>query len=150
MRELTSKLTFFYKIALPILWIGMVLGFTTFMMASPESWDRHGTRSFIGLAIVGGIAFLTWGLTSLKWVSLDGDEIVISGYFKTIRVPVSNLKRVTARSWPPEIVWLHFRKPTRFGATIAFIPIVRFFGGFGAHPLMRELNALISEYEPST
>ena len=95
------------------------------------------------LILVGG-AFIYWSCMRLKKVALDGDVLLISNFRKEIAIPLRDVDHVTGSIFmSPELVWLHFRRPTEFGTKIVFMGKWRFFSGFTRHPVVKELQRLI-------
>jgi hypothetical protein len=147
MRTLSSDFTWFYKFGLPILIIGGFGIFTLLLFLIPESFESSSggdprDGAWIGvvfLLIVSPV--LIWYGMKLKWVGLDGDDFVIANSYRNhIRVPLRDVERVSGSGF----IWLHFRRPTRFGSRVAFVPPTRFLR-FGPHPLVRELESLVAE-----
>ena len=147
MRTLSSSLTWFYKFALPSLWIGMVAIQTPrmFLAASSAQGGDPGGASWLFLALtVVGILALYLFCMRLKRVRLGPGVLLISNYWSEVEVPLSNVKRATgSRLMNPEFIWLRFRQPTEFGAVIIFMAPWRVFVGLSAHPLVEELQVLI-------
>ncbi|MCA9513202.1 MAG: hypothetical protein KC560_21000 [Myxococcales bacterium] len=149
MERLSSKQTFLYKFVLPTVWIVAFGGATALMFVAPE-WldpeeDVSALRWIFLAALVAGTALFYWACMRAKVVSLDGADFVISNYRTTIRVPLRDVERVSASLLVnPELVWLHFRRPTELGSRIVFIPEPRVFGGFSRHPLARRLAELVA------
>jgi len=147
MRTLSSRWTWFYKFAFPTLWIGGFGIGTLQMFLDPDSFsgdDPRDVRWAFMAALLLGSAVIYWSCIRVKRVSLDTDAFLISNYRDEIRVPLHDVERVSGSVlWNPELIWLHFRRPTRFGSRVVFIAPMRFFG-FGRHPLARELNSLVT------
>ena len=83
-KSVSSGLTFFYKVIFPTVWIG---GFGSgslmlFKNNSPEKW------TFLFALIIGNL-FLSIRF-KLKSVRIENENLVISNYFKKIRVPFTN------------------------------------------------------------
>ncbi len=103
-------------------------------------------------AVVGAVAFaLSLGLAlalagPLKTVRLDGAELQISGYFRSIRVPLHRVVSVdSSRLVSPCRIWLDLDELTPFGRQIVFLPIPRWLPSTAAHPLAVELAQLCSQ-----
>jgi hypothetical protein len=146
-RRLSSSLTFVYKFVFPTLWIGGFATATLLMFVGPaDRADPELLRErwiFAGITVLGG-GFLYWFCARLKRVSLGADRVVISNYLREIEVPLRDVEAVSGSLlMSPELVWLRFRRPTRFGSQIVFMPRVRLFVGLSRHPLVAELRALI-------
>ena len=137
-RTISSSLTFVYKFIFPISWIGF-FGFGTIVMlftGAEESWLFLGVWIFASL-LLGAFCF------PLKRVQIDGDHLLVSNFFRTVRIPLADIHRVTESAIINiHPVWIHFRKPTEFGAKIMFMPTARMFAFFSSHPIVGELEEL--------
>ena len=92
--------------------------------------------------ILGGI-FLWWCCMRLKKVYIEKDELVISNYFKTIRVPLKEVQDVKENRFiSPRHAWIYFKTESEFGDKIMFMPPLRFLLLF-AHPTVEELQKMI-------
>lgn len=148
-RELSSKWTFFYKFVLPTLWIGMFTLGTLTMFFAPDVWNGHNDARwlrwlFLGLTLSGAL-FLYWACMRLKKVWLGRTSFTISNYVDEVEVPVRDVERVSGSIlMSPELVWLRFRRPTRFGDKVVFMPKLRLLSGWNRHPVVEELRGLIT------
>jgi len=148
MEDLSSKLTFFFKFVFPAFWIGMFVGITLLMFLGPDSFEGDGDVRevrwvFVG-ATIAGTGFIYWSCMRVKRISLVGHEFIISNYRRTLRVPLRDVERVSSSVlMQPELIWLHFRRPTEFGTRVVFMPKQRALGGFTRHPLARRLSDLV-------
>ena len=92
---------------------------------------------------VGGGAWIYWSCGRLKRVRLSGDSLLVSNFRDEMRVPLSQIERVTGSVlMNPELVWVHFRRPTAFGDRIVFMAPWRWPSGFSRHPVVGELQRL--------
>ena len=150
MRTLSSAWTFFYKFVFPTVWIGGFAVGTLLMFTAADSFEGGGDvcemRWYFLTAIVLGGAAIYWSCMRLKKVTLDGDVLLISNFRKEIAIPLLDLERVSGSIFMhPELVWLHFRRPTEFGTKIVFMGKSRFSFGFTRHPIVKELGELIEQ-----
>lgn len=138
MRSLSSAVTTFaYKTFLPV----VVTSACTVAAFAGTSSRITGVAIAAGLVVVFG--FLTW---RLKTVKLDRDVLVISGYFRSIRVPLHQVASVSGSTLvSPDRVWITFSEPTQFGFNVVFLPVPRFLPGLSVHPIANELSALCAE-----
>ena len=137
MTALSSRLTPFMKFGFPALWGGMWSYGTALMFIDPSHVHWHGGGAppswakwvFLGFLILLGVGFGRVCLP-LKRVALDDDYLVVSNYFRTIRIPLAN---VQTGGFDPDssvevggewrsLVALEFNVPTDFGDAIEFIP----------------------------
>lgn len=143
LEDLSSRLTFAYKFVLPALWIGVFALVTCLMFVSVDAALREARWLFLGATLLGSAVWY-WAGMRIKRVSLTGREFVISNYRRTIRVPFHAVERASSSVlMNPELIWLHFRRPTEFGSRIVFMPRQRFLGRYARHPLAQRLNDLL-------
>lgn len=149
-RELSSRWTFFHKFVFPTIWIGGFASGTAAMFLSPNAWNLNPhlreVRWIFLLALIVGAAFIYWSGIRMKKVWLAQNSLVISNYLEEITVPLQQVERVSGSIlMTPELVWVHFRRPTIFGKRIIFMPKLRLWSGFSEHPIVEELRQLINE-----
>ena len=76
-------------------------------------------------------------------VELSGDTLLVSNYRRSVRVPLAQIERVSGSIlMSPELVWVHFRRPTELGDRIVFMGRWRWPAGFSRHPVVAELTRL--------
>ena len=149
-RQLSSQWTFFYKVVFPTIWIGGFGLGTVIMFISPDGWkvnpDVREIRWIFLLALIVGAVFIYWSCMRMKKVWLAQNSFIISNYLKEISVPLQQVERVSGSIlMTPELVWVHFRRPTVFGERIVFMPKMRLLSGFSKHPIVEELHRLITK-----
>ncbi len=137
-RTISSSFTAFYKFVFSTLWIGGFAAGTVAMFIV----DSSGKWSFLGGLIFGG-SLIGWMCVPLKRVEIDGAELVVSNYFRTMRVPLLEIREVT-ECWliSTHPVWIDFHSRTEFGSRIMFMPQARMFAVFWPHPIVGELRRL--------
>lgn len=150
MHALSSAWTFFYKFVFPTVWIGGFAVGTLLMFTAADSFEGDGDvreiRWYVLTATVLGGAAIYWSCMRLKKVTLDGDVILISDFRKEIAIPLLDVERASGSVlMNPELVWLHFRRPTEFGTKIVFMGKWRFSFGFTRHPVVEDLEKLIEQ-----
>ena len=71
------------------------------------------------------LAFFSWVSYRLKFVAVDSDYLYVSGWFKEIAIPYSNIEDVNyflgLKAMP---VTVRLKSPSAFGVSIYFIPTV--------------------------
>lgn len=148
MRRLSSHVTWFYKFIFPTVWIGGFGAGTIASFLAPVSanMDKGNPALVFLFLLVLGSLFIYVLLIRLKSVSLDGENLVISNYKRTIRVPLRNIENVTGSLFmSPELVWVNFRMSTDFGRKIQFMAPLRFFMGLSRPPFAGELMNLMRQ-----
>lgn len=126
---LSSRWTPFYKFVIPLLVLGGIGTSTVVAYLHPEAKNMppglNPDQGWILMAVAAviAIAVMWWALGRLMRVELDEDDLIISNYRTEIRVPLSNVAKITgpSRSNPPRYT-LTFEEPTDLGRTVAFIP----------------------------
>jgi hypothetical protein len=105
--------------------------------------------SFLVVFFVGEIFLWLMG-GNLKRVFIDGDQIVISNYFKTCRIPISQINSVSENIlFAPKIIYITFNVKTIFGQKIKFIPrgspvdMLSYFGG--THSIVKYMEKCIAD-----
>lgn len=141
MRQLSSQATAFCKFVLAPLWIG---GFASATVVTAFSLESSRAFPFFAVATIVGGAFIYWSVVRLKRVQLDGNCLVVSNYFATVRIPLSDVSLMEGTVLiSPELVFVSLRRPSRFGNKIVFMPPIRLFGRFTTHPIVAELYKLL-------
>jgi hypothetical protein len=116
--KLSSSLTFLYEWVIPGLWL---LGGIEQMQYAPRI---SSTSEKWILVILWGIG-LIWILMyswPIKQVTLDGDYFVISNYFTSRRVPISDLAKVRESGLGRgRTIILYFEPPSPFGKRVRLI-----------------------------
>ena len=88
---------------------------------------------------------LLWSVR-LKMVMLSGDSLIVSDYFKTIKVPLREIDDVCERKWVKgHPIAVTFKTDTEFGRKIFFLPAFSF-RLFGPHPMVDQLQGLRDRY----
>ncbi len=148
MRKISSRMTWFYKFMFPTIWIGGFSAGTiaSFLVPASANMEKgNPALSFLFLLILGSL-FIYAMLIRLKSVSLDGADLVVSNYKRTIRVSLRNVENVSGSLFmSPEMVWVSFKVPTDFGLRIHFMAPLRFFMGLTRPPIAGELMKLVQQ-----
>lgn len=140
-RDLSSRATLVYKLVLPfavLLWSGVTA------MAIRSNPEARGLAVLLGagglgIAVLCGVVF-----GRIQRVRLVGDALDVVGLRRTLRVPLSDVARVSGTRFSnPERIFLDLRAPGPLGARIVFIPPLRWLRGFAPHPLVAELAARV-------
>jgi hypothetical protein len=136
-QRLSSLQTFFAKIIFPLVWVTIwVFGF---FASLSKSGHVDWTLLFFFLA---SLLFIYYSSIRLKAVSVDGQYLYVSNYFKEEWIPLSHIDQVTENKWVGgHPVTIHLSCASEFGDKIVFMPTVRFLN-IGPHPVVKELLAL--------
>lgn len=150
-QRLSSALTFFWKIILPLAWVaGFVACAVSWFFITPEKLRDPELQSlkltFLLVSLI-GVPTLLWFSAGLKRVTRDGAELLVSNYLREVRVPMREVKHVY-QSWAvsPWRVVIEMRSSTEIGSTFVFVP--RFRDGLrhrafvGRHPAVEEIRAM--------
>ncbi len=135
MQQVSTSLTLFLKIFLPVFWIVFFSSFTfavwkldvgTFGGISIGSF-RIGMLIFLLL----GIAFLYWSVMRIKRVEMDDQFVYVTNYFKNFKYPWHNISNVEERDFIIfRTIHLKLKEPGFFGKKITFIASRRKFNAF--------------------
>ena len=139
-KDLSSPLTLFYKLIFPALIIvGLSRATVACVIGRGLAWESVGTAMMLFAVAL----FLWWGCMRLKKVYIEKDELVISNYIKTIRLPLREMQDVRENRFINiNPVWLFLKNETVFGKKIMFMPPVRF-TFFFAHPVVEDIRKMI-------
>jgi hypothetical protein len=139
-KNLSSPLTLFYKLIFPaLITIGSSSVTVACIIGRGLAWESVGTA----VLLFAFTFFLWWDGMRLKKVYIEKDELVISNYIKTIRLPLREMQDVREnRIININPVWLFLKNETVFGKKIMFMPPVRF-TFFFTHPVVEDLRKMI-------
>jgi len=144
-RRLSSRWTLFHKVIFPVAWIGLFLVGTALLFLAPTdagSDVRPLRWVFVVITVAGAWLMLSMTLP-LKHVDVGSASFFVRDRSREIEIPFTAVARVTGSRFvnPPRIT-LHLREPSELGDRIVFLPPLRLFPGFKAHPLVKELEQL--------
>lgn len=138
--KLSTSATFFYKFIYTVFWIGPFGCFCIYFLSKFANRDQQLLYSSIWLLISFLFVYL-YG--PIKTVFLCSDELIISNYFKTIKVPVSQIKNITGgRIGYPGLTTVTFKQKTLFGKKVRFLPKRCFLFYLLVHPAERQIEKL--------
>ena len=141
-RVISSALTFFYKFVFPLVWIaGFGAGTIVVLLVRPRDlpWPI-----FPVFWLLGSVAF-GWCFGRLKKVTVDADGLLISDYFREVRVPWRSISEVKGRMMNQPLITITLHADIGLGSSVIFIPKVRFLWPFQEHPAAEELREMIRE-----
>ena len=137
MKEIiSSSMSFFYKFIFSSIWI---IGFGFGAIISLLNF------SFIPVIVfILGTLFIYYYCIRLKKVSIDKEYLYISNYSTEIKIPISEIEKITEDMFINiNPIWIHFKNPIEFGNYIIFIPKIRLLLPFTSHPIVNELREKI-------
>ena len=150
-RELSSRLTPWYKFGVPAIWISVFGLGAAGVFVADVSAGPHGRRLDPALkwlmlaAWIGGSSLIWWFCCWLKRVWLDGGALRVSNYVREEQIPLASVTAVTENYWVNiRPVTVQFRAPTAFGQRIVFMPQVRWFLFWRPHPVAVELRQAVA------
>ncbi len=126
MKKLSTNLTFFWRLY-AIVWIlffpiSGFFGLYRYFSFSEKVFNAGKLVLFILFALISSV-FVHFMLGKLKNVFLDGNSLVVSNFFKQIRIPFSNVSHVDNPDWSSlRRVKIILHKPSEFGEEIVFAP----------------------------
>jgi len=96
--------------------------------------------AFLLLLIFGLVifCFLFWKINK---VHIDDHYLYVDNFKKSIKIPLSNIKRVDdIILFSPRRIIVHFKKTTEFGNKIMFIGYTEVLLFFATHPAVKEIR----------
>lgn len=126
MQRLSSNLTLFFKIFLPVLWASF-FGFFGLVIFLIEPTDEPFLTSptFRTIYVISFIIFLTliyFTIFQLKRVETSDGFIYTTNYFKTVRFPIENIKKISVMNLGiTKIARMHLHNKGLFGSKIPFM-----------------------------
>jgi hypothetical protein len=128
-RAISSRLTFFYKIVVPVISVA-IPGIVVPSLMSQEPDKRWGLQLAMAIGLLVVAAFVVFLLVSipLKYLEIDDQFLFVSNFRRTIMVPLSEIEQV-GYPFPglrPLTASVKFKNPTAFGNEILFLPRVTF------------------------
>ncbi|MGZ3652501.1 MAG: hypothetical protein ACXWR1_16230 [Bdellovibrionota bacterium] len=146
MKRISSRMVFFHKKILPVIWF-VILGAVTVAMvfgnrksgAPPAPWP------FLFFPVFGSVLFFFLMkkliFTLMDEVYDEGEFLLLRNDGEEVRIPFSAMRNVSYQNLvnPPRIT-ISLREPCRFGREISFVPPVRFGEFFyQSNPLVEDL-----------
>ena len=126
MQRLSSNLTLFFKIFLPVSWVSFfgVFGIVIFLIDATNEPFLTSTvfrSTFVGLFIL-FFALIYFTIFQLKRIESADGFIYATNYFKTVRFPIENIKKVSVMNLGiVKIARMHLHNKGIFGSKLPFI-----------------------------
>ena len=135
MQQVSTSLTLFLKIFIPVFWTTIFSAFTmavwlldiSSFAGMPIQTFRYGMLGFLLI----GIAFLYFSVLQLKRVEMDQTHIFVTNYFKNFKYPWANVKNIEERDFVVfRTIHIILKEPGTFGKKITFVASRRKFNAF--------------------
>lgn len=126
MQRLSSNLTLFFKLTIPVGWVSFfgLFAIVIFLIDTTDkpllasTYFRYGFLAFFLLFLT----LIYFTIFQLKRVEQEGEFIFVTDYFKTIKFPLENIEKVSTLNLILfKVVWLHLKTKGRFGKRIPFL-----------------------------
>ncbi len=124
--NLSSNLTFFYKLAIPIMWMTFFGAFTLAVWFSGETnfgtFSAATLQTYMPIFFALGFLFFYWSMLRLKRVEIDSHFIYATNYIKTYRYPFHQIEKVVEKDFGLfRTIYIHLKQKGNFGKKIYFI-----------------------------
>lgn len=127
MERVSSNLTLFYKIFIPVFWIVFFGAFSIALLLEPSelggdsgSWSL---RIGLGFFFITGFATLYFTLMQFKRVEIGAEFVYVTNYFQNVRYPLHNIERIETSTFLFfSVASIYLKVPGRFGKKILFTP----------------------------
>ncbi|MFK7771955.1 MAG: hypothetical protein AB8F94_07440 [Saprospiraceae bacterium] len=135
MQQVSTSLTLFLKIFVPLFWTVIFSSFTmavwfldmSHFAGIPIQTFRYGITIFL----IVGIAFFYFTVLQLKRVEMDQTHIFATNYFKNYKYPWSNVENIEERDFVIfRTIHIILKEPGNFGKKITFVASRRKFNSF--------------------
>ena len=143
-RVISSAQTFMMKFIFPVLWI-CVFGAVTVTMLMKGAPGFPLAGMFPVVWILGSLSWY-WFAGRLKKVTLETDGLLISNYFREVRVSFRHITDVSGSRWiNTRQITVTFDRDIGFGTSIIFMPKAQFLWPGQEHPMAQELRDLVRQ-----
>ncbi len=126
MERVSSQLTILLRIALPTIWLTIILSLTGLL-----GWTVRGKAQvfsnpivWLGLLLIlgSGFAFIHFILWRFYRVDMDDRYVYVSNYFKTFKYPFTDVESIRNSSLlPGRVIVIKFKSKGSFGKEIRFL-----------------------------
>lgn len=142
-KTISSKLTFFMKFILPLLWFLSFFNLLRFIFTD-QPQPPELPKEFIIFFWVFGWFIIYWFYFRLKKVSVFGEFFYVSNFLKEIKIPITDVEKITENVFVNHHpITIHLTEKSEFGRKIVFMPTFRLFAFFSSHPITEELRGLV-------
>ena len=135
MQKVSTSLTLFLKIFIPIFWTVIFFSFTMaiwFLDTShfagvPIQTFRYGITIFLFI----GVVFFYFTVLQLKRIEMDQTHVFVTNYFKNYKYPWLNVENIEERDFVIfRTIHIVLKDPGTFGKRITFVASLRKFNAF--------------------
>ena len=124
-RRISSSLTLFFRIFVPVFWVVFFGAFTIGLLVTPQLPAVLDNLFFrVGLVVfyLTGLALLYFTVLRLKRVEIDPDFVYVTNYLKTYRYPFHNIESIRETNLLLfHVATIRFREKGSFGKKIHFL-----------------------------
>lgn len=132
--RISSNLTLFYKVFIPIFWIVLFGAILASIWTLPVRVSGLSTMSFRIVATLfyfGMLLFLYWACMRLKRIEIDENYIYVSNYFKNYRYPHHDIEKIVRPKRPIfSIAYIYLKGKGSLGSRISFVPASSLYDDF--------------------
>ncbi len=142
LKTISTPGTLFLIHIFPAAWVAL---FSIVIIAMFLSDDSNGSEWFLLFGMICGSIFLYYFMRDMKKVQLTETGLLLSTWKSSCEVPFHEIESITESLLATEMIVIKFKHPTVFGSKITFFPRPSFYLFTRAHPLIKELEDLISK-----
>lgn len=126
MNQVSSNLTLFYRLFIPVFFVVFCGCMTVFLWAKPQQYygNLDGSHLRIGFTVffITSLTLMFFTIWKLKRVEMSNQWVYITDYFKQARYPWTNIKDISEHSFLFfKIVKVKLNEPGSFGNNITFV-----------------------------
>ncbi len=123
----SSRWTFFFKLALPLFWGILGAGITILFYVSPldslkKPFDPWTARLLFTSFYLSSIVLLYLLFGNVKWVAIQKDHLIVSNFFHSYKYTLDSIAAFDEVNWIVfRKVTIKFHQKTFFGSEIHFV-----------------------------
>ena len=122
MIRLSTSLTLFWKYIFPLIFIG---GFLTFVIKGTGENELDLLSAIFAVFLL--LSVLYFFFIRTKNLYMDNQYLYLDNFFKSAKIPLSNMKSVSHIIMFPRVIFITFKEKSEFGKRIIFIGYTEFF-----------------------
>jgi len=136
--RLSTSLTFFWKFIFPLIFIG---GVSSLLIKGLLENQLNLIPVIIAIPILITALYIFFART--KNVYMDDEYFHVDNFFKTAKIPISNVKGVSHLLMQPRPIFISLKEKSVFGKHIIFIGHTEILLFYSAHPAVAKLRSRI-------